>query len=63
MCCSKEGEASVAEGDANRTTFEKRTQGTSQAVILQHDESFDPRYEALLPLKRVYVPEPLEEAD
>jgi group II intron reverse transcriptase/maturase len=31
-CGSKEGEASVAEGDANRTTFEKRTQGTSQAV-------------------------------
>jgi len=31
-CCSKEGQASVAESDANRTTFEKRTQGTSQAV-------------------------------
>jgi RNA-directed DNA polymerase len=30
--CSKEGQASAAEGDANRTTFEKRTQGTSQAV-------------------------------
>ena len=31
-CGSKEGQASVAEGDANRTTFEKHTQGTSQAV-------------------------------
>src|SRR5438445_11425434 len=31
-CCSKEGQASVAAGEASRTTFEKRTQGTSQAV-------------------------------
>src|SRR5438552_3890685 len=31
-CCSKEGQASAAEGGVSRTTFEKRTQGTSQAV-------------------------------
>ncbi len=31
-CCTKEGQADVAEGDASRTTFVKRTQGTSQAV-------------------------------
>src|SRR2546422_4910881 len=31
-CCLNEGQASVAAGDASRTTFEKRTQGTSQAV-------------------------------
>src|SRR6266567_1968136 len=31
-CCSKDGQASSAGGNANRTTFEKRTQGTSQAV-------------------------------
>ena len=31
-CCTKEGQVSVAAGDANRTTFVKRTQGTSQAV-------------------------------
>jgi hypothetical protein len=31
------------------------------ALILQHYEQFDSRYKGLLPLKRVYVPEPLEE--
>jgi hypothetical protein len=31
-CCTKEGQVSVAAGDANRTTFVKHTQGTSQAV-------------------------------
>ena len=31
-CCTKEGQVSVAAGDADRTTFVKRTQGTSQAV-------------------------------
>jgi restriction system protein len=30
-------------------------------LILQHYEQFDSRYKGLLPLKRVYVPEPLEE--
>lgn len=30
------------------------------AIILQHYEQFDSRYKGLLPLKRVYVPEPLE---
>ena len=33
------------------------------SLILQHYEQFDSRYKALLPLKRVYVPEPLEEAE
>jgi restriction system protein len=33
------------------------------ALILQHYEQFDSKYKALLPLKRVYVPEPLEEAE
>ena len=32
QCCSKEGQASAAQGGTNRTTFEKRTQETSQAV-------------------------------
>lgn len=31
------------------------------ALILQHYDQFDSRYKGLLPLKRVYVPEPLEE--
>ena len=31
--------------------------------VLQHYEEFDSRYKGLLPLKRVYVPEPLEEAE
>jgi restriction system protein len=31
-------------------------------LILQHYDKFDSKYKALLPLKRVYVPEPLEEA-
>lgn len=33
------------------------------SLILQHYEQFDSRYKALLPLKRVYVPEPLEESE
>lgn len=32
-------------------------------LILQHYEQFDSKYKGLLPLKRVYVPEPLEEAE
>lgn len=32
-------------------------------LILQHYEQFDSRYKGLLPLKRVFVPEPLEEAE
>jgi len=32
-------------------------------LILQHYEEFDPRYKRLIPLKRVYVPEPLEESE
>ncbi|MHB9075664.1 MAG: restriction endonuclease [Desulfobaccales bacterium] len=31
------------------------------ALILQHYEQFDSRYKGLLPLKRVYVPEPLDD--
>ena len=30
-------------------------------LVLQHYEQFDSRYKGLLPLKKVYVPEPLEE--
>ena len=30
-------------------------------LLLQHYERFDSRYKGLLPLKRVYVPESLEE--
>jgi restriction system protein len=33
------------------------------SLILQHYEGFDSKYKGLLPLKRVYVPEPLEEAE
>jgi restriction system protein len=33
------------------------------ALVLQHYEQFDSRYKGLLPLKRVYVPEPLEEGE
>lgn len=32
-------------------------------LILQHYEQFDSRYKGLLPLKQVYVPEPLEEGE
>ena len=32
-------------------------------LILQHYEELDSRYKGLLPLKRVYVPEALEEAE
>jgi restriction system protein len=32
-------------------------------LILQHYEQFDSRYKGLLPLRQVYVPEPLEEAE
>ena len=32
-------------------------------LILQHYEQFDSRYKGLIPLKQVYVPEPLEEAE
>jgi len=31
------------------------------SLVLQHYEQFDSRYKGLLPLKKVYVPEPLEE--
>jgi restriction system protein len=33
------------------------------SLILQHYEQFDSRYKALLPLKRVYVPEPLDDPE
>ncbi len=32
-------------------------------LILQHYEQFDSRYKGLIPLKRVYIPEALEETD
>ena len=32
-------------------------------LILQHYEQFDSRYKGLLPLKRVFVPEVLEESE
>jgi restriction system protein len=32
-------------------------------LILQHYEKFDSKYKGLLPLKRVYIPEPLEEVE
>jgi len=32
-------------------------------LILQHYERFDSRYKGLLPLKRVYIPQPLEEEE
>ena len=32
-------------------------------LVLQHYEQFDSRYKGLIPLKRVYVPEPIEEPD
>lgn len=32
------------------------------ALILQHYEQFDSKYKGMMPLKRVYIPEPLEEA-
>lgn len=33
------------------------------ALIFQHYEKFDSKYKGLIPLKRVYVPEPLEESE
>jgi restriction system protein len=32
-------------------------------LILQHYEQLDPRYKGLIPLKRVYVPEPIEDSE
>jgi restriction system protein len=32
-------------------------------MILQHYEQFDSRYKGLIPLRRVYVPEPIEDTD
>jgi restriction system protein len=32
-------------------------------LVLEHYEQFDSRYKGLLPLKKVFVPEPLEESD
>jgi len=32
-------------------------------LVLQHYEQFDSRYKGLIPLKKVYVPEPLEEGE
>jgi restriction system protein len=32
-------------------------------LILQHYEQFGSKYKGLLPLKRVYVPEPLEDTE
>jgi restriction system protein len=32
-------------------------------LIVQHYEQFDAKYKGMMPLKRVYVPEPLEEAE
>lgn len=32
-------------------------------LILQHYEQFDSKYKGMLPLKRVYVPEPLDDAE
>jgi restriction system protein len=33
------------------------------SLIYQHYEQFDSRYKGLLPLKRVYVPQPIEEGN
>lgn len=33
------------------------------SLILQHYEQFDSRYKGFIPLKKVYVPEPLEESE
>jgi restriction system protein len=33
------------------------------SLILQHYEHLDPRYKGLIPLKRVYVPEPIDDAE
>ena len=32
-------------------------------LVLQHYEQFDSKYKGLLPMKRIYVPEPLDEED
>ena len=32
-------------------------------LVLQHYEQFDSKYKGMMPLKRAYVPEPLEEGD
>ena len=32
-------------------------------LVLKHYEEFDSRYKGLLPLKRVFVPEPIEDAE
>jgi len=32
-------------------------------LILEHYDRFDSRYKGLIPLKRVYVPEPIDESE
>ena len=32
-------------------------------LVLQHYDQFDSRYKGLIPLKRVYVPEPIDESE
>jgi restriction system protein len=32
-------------------------------LILEHYVALDSRYKAVIPMKRVYVPEPIEEAE
>jgi restriction system protein len=32
-------------------------------LILEHYEKFDSRFKSLLPLKRVYIPEPIERTE
>lgn len=32
-------------------------------LILAHCDQFDPRFKARLPLKRVYIPAPIEESE
>ena len=35
--------------------------GRSVALIFEHYEQFDSRHKSLLPMRRVYVPEPIDE--
>lgn len=47
-----------AKGYSGRTLW-----GIHGGLVLQHYDQFDSKYKGMMPLKRVYVPEPLEDLE
>lgn len=56
----KSGYYPVATGQIFRFVHEVKESDLAE-LILNHYDQFDSKYKGMLPLKRVYVPEPLEE--